>query len=160
MSLRRTTTAIATAALIVAAATTAVAQAGGWGHGSPKNGHTSKSATVKTAKTGKGMILVSSSGSTLYMFTADAKNKDMCVKHTGCTSAWPVYPVSGKPTAGPGVKASLLGEIKVGKLEQVTYAGHPLYLYAGGSGASTSYIGVSGFGGTWYGVSPAGTPVK
>jgi len=36
----------------------------------------------------------------------------------------------GKPVAGRGVKASLLGEVfRKGVGEQVTYAGHPLYLF-------------------------------
>ncbi len=43
---------------------------------------------------------------------------------------WPAVFTTGKPVAGPGVKASLLGEVfRKGMGDQVTYAGHPLYLF-------------------------------
>ena len=43
---------------------------------------------------------------------------------------WPAVFTKGKPVAGRGVKASLLGEVfRKGLGEQVTYAGHPLYLF-------------------------------
>jgi predicted lipoprotein with Yx(FWY)xxD motif len=43
---------------------------------------------------------------------------------------WPAVFTQGKPIAGPGVKASLLGEVfRKGMGDQVTYAGHPLYLF-------------------------------
>jgi predicted lipoprotein with Yx(FWY)xxD motif len=119
------------------------------------------SATVRIAHSSDGPILVDSSGFTLYLFTADGKGTDHCVKVAGCASAWPPLTVSGKPTAGTGAKASLLGTIAIaGGRKQVTYAGHPLYRYSGdGSPAATGYIGASSFGGTWYGVSATGTSV-
>jgi hypothetical protein len=44
---------------------------------------------------------------------------------------------------------------------QVTYAGHPLYLYSGDSSpADTSYVGVQQFGGKWYALNAAGHLVK
>ena len=117
---------------------------------------------VKLASTGIGKILVSKSNHTLYMFTRDTKNKDSCVSVSMCTGAWPPYTTSGKPSAGPGLKSSLLGTIKLssGK-KQVTYAGHPLYTYAFDSGPKqTGYVGASQFGGKWYAVSSAGKTVK
>jgi hypothetical protein len=43
----------------------------------------------------------------------------------------------------------------------VTYAGHPLYLYAGDSGAAeTSYVGVKQFGGSWYAINGSGHAVE
>jgi len=43
---------------------------------------------------------------------------------------WPVVLTDGQPVAGPGVNQSLLGEVyRDGVGEQVTYAGHPLYLF-------------------------------
>ncbi len=84
-----------------------------------------------------------------------------CVKVAGCSAVWPTFTTKGRPTAGPGVKASLLGTIKVGKKRQVTHAGHPLYEYAQKSFPGfTSYIGAPEFGGVWDAVSPAGKRVK
>jgi hypothetical protein len=43
----------------------------------------------------------------------------------------------------------------------VTYAGHPLYLYAPASErGETYYVGATSFGGTWEAVSAAGRGVK
>jgi hypothetical protein len=69
---------------------------------------------------------------------------------------------SGRPTAGPGVNASLLSTIRLANgSTQVTYAGHPLYRYAAASErAETSYAGVKQFGGKWYAVSATGSNVK
>lgn len=118
-------------------------------------------ASVRLIKTSKGKILANRRGFTLYMFTADRRNVDRCVKKSGCVAVWPPYTVSGTPTAGTGVQRSLLRTIRLanGK-HQVTYAGHPLYRYTGDSGpAATSYIGISSFGGTWYGVNASGHAV-
>ena len=142
--------AIAAAALPAAAATT-VAQ-----------GHSTTSATVKLAITSKGKILVTNSNFTLYLFARDGKNKDSCVAIAHCTGAWPPYTVSGKPVAGPGVKASLLGTIAIGHgKRQVTYAGHALYTYAGDAGPkATSYIGFVQFRAAWDALNAAGKAVK
>jgi predicted lipoprotein with Yx(FWY)xxD motif len=43
---------------------------------------------------------------------------------------WPALTTKGAPIAGPGVKATLLGTIhRPGIGDQITYAGHPLYLF-------------------------------
>jgi hypothetical protein len=74
---------------------------------------------------------------------------------------WPALETSGKPTAGSGVKASLLSSIRIsGGARQVTYDGHALYTYSADSRGSTAYVGVSAFGGSWYAVSAAGHAVK
>jgi predicted lipoprotein with Yx(FWY)xxD motif len=123
---------------------------------------TASAPTVKLASTSIGKILVAKSNHTLYMFTRDKRDKDACVKVSMCTGTWPPYTTSGKPTAGPGVKSSLLGTIKLSSgRKQVTYAGHPLYTYAFDSGPKqTDYVGASQFGGKWYAVSSAGKTVK
>ncbi len=114
-------------------------------------------ATVQLRHTSLGSILVSSSGRTLYEFTRDRANKNSCAAIRGCSQAWPSLRVSGRPTAGSGVKASLLSTSG----GQATYAGHPLYLYSGDSGpGKTSYVGVKQFGGTWYALNASGGAVK
>jgi predicted lipoprotein with Yx(FWY)xxD motif len=116
-------------------------------------GAATSNTTISLHKTGKGMILVSSKGFTLYAFT-----KDACVKVGGCTKVWPPVTTTGKPQAGSGVTSSLLGTIAYkGSLKQVAYAGHPLYAFTGDEGpASTKYIDESQFGGRWPAVNAAG----
>lgn len=117
--------------------------------------------TVRLGKTSKGKIIVNSRGFTAYLFTADRRNSDRCVKVSGCMSIWPALTVKGRPSAGSGLKRSLLGSIKLPNgRHQVTYAGHPLYTYTGDSGpGNTSYIGATSFGGTWLGINAAGKSV-
>lgn len=120
--------------------------------------HSSAAGTVKLRHTSLGSILVNSSGRTLYVFTRDHGNKNSCAAISGCSSAWPSLKASGRPTAGSGVKASLLSTTSG---HQVTYAGHPLYTYSGDSGpGQTSYVGVTAFGGTWYAINASGGRVK
>jgi predicted lipoprotein with Yx(FWY)xxD motif len=122
----------------------------------------SRVAKVQLRHTSLGKILVDASGFTLYRFTKDARNKDMCVKISECLANWPALRTSGNPTAGPGVRASLLSTIRLpGGARQVTYAGQPLYRYAGASErAETVYVGANQFGGTWYALNAAGRTVK
>jgi len=120
--------------------------------------HSSAAATVQLRHTSLGNILVSSSGRTLYEFTRDRGNKSSCATISGCSAVWPSLKVRGRPTAGSGIKASLLS---VTSGSQVTYAGHPLYTYSGDSGpGKTSYVGVKTFGGTWYAINASGGAVK
>jgi predicted lipoprotein with Yx(FWY)xxD motif len=118
------------------------------------------SATVSVASSsGLGEILVDSQGRTLYLFEKDTGTKSTC--SGGCAVAWPPLRASGKPTAGGGAKASLLGRTprSDGK-PQVTYNGHPLYTYQGDGGpGDTSGQGNPGFGAPWYVLSPAGNAI-
>lgn len=119
-------------------------------------------ATLKLRNTSLGKILVNGGGSTLYAFTRDGHNVDNCVMVNGCSSVWPALTTKGKPTAGPGIKSSLIGTITLkGGKKQVTYAGHPLYTYSNGGGpGDTSYVNFSEFGGNWPAVNAAGHEVK
>jgi predicted lipoprotein with Yx(FWY)xxD motif len=118
-------------------------------------------ATIQLHKTRLGMILVNARGFTVYAFGKDAKRQDRCVTISGCGSIWPLVKTSGRPRAGKGVKRSLLGTIKVGNNEQVTYAGHPLYTYTGdGFAGSTSYVGIRQFGGVWTALKASGATVR
>jgi predicted lipoprotein with Yx(FWY)xxD motif len=124
--------------------------------------HTARAAKVTLRHTRLGNILATSSGFTLYEFTHDHSTANTCVHISGCSETWPALQTSGRPTAGPGVRASLLSATRLphGKT-QVTYAGHPLYLYSGDSGpGETSYVGESVFGGRWYALSASGGAVR
>ena len=121
----------------------------------------SASTTISLRSTRLGKILVASNGHTLYAFSRDGRNRDRCAMVGGCIGVWPIAAAHGKLRAGRGVKASLLRTIKVGRVSQVTYAGHPLYTYTADSGpGQTSYVGVSQFGGSWPALSSTGRLVK
>ena len=117
--------------------------------------------TIRLRQTSKGLILTNGRGFTLYSFARDSRNRDRCVSIKNCTSTWPIARTNGRPVAGPGVRQSLLGSIRVGNVSQVTYAGHPLYGYSGDSSAGeTSYVGFSMYGGAWDALRSTGALVK
>jgi predicted lipoprotein with Yx(FWY)xxD motif len=121
------------------------------------DGHSS--ATVSVANTGLGKILVDSTGKTLYLWEKDSGTKSAC--SGGCAAAWPPLRASGKPTAGSGVRASLLGTTpRSDGQPEVTYNGHPLYGFQGDSKpGDTNGQGSTGFGAPWYVVSASGKAI-
>src|SRR5436305_7099148 len=91
--------------------------------------HSSRS-TVTVKSSTYGRILFDGRGFALYSFTRDPRGRSACA--AACAKKWPPYIVGGRPAAGVGAKASLLGTIRRndGRL-QATYAGRPLYYYVG-----------------------------
>src|SRR3954454_11536316 len=120
---------------------------------------TSHAATVGVAGTDLGNVLVDSQGRTLYLFAKDQGTTSAC--SGACATAWPPLRASGKPLAGGGTKAALLGTTKRSDGQpQVTYNGHPLYLYVGDQKAGdTSGQGITAFGGGWYALTASGSQV-
>ena len=119
-----------------------------------------QAATVGISNTGIGQILVNSQGRTLYLFKADQGTKSAC---TGaCAGAWPPLVVKGKPTLGKGVNSSLVGTAtRPEGTTQLTYNGHPLYLFAQDQKAGeTNGQGVSAFGAAWFALNSAGNQVS
>lgn len=144
--------------LAVGASTTAVIGSAAAAPGA----HASRAAKIQLRSTSLGKILVDSSGFTLYRFTKDHGNKNTCVTTSECPATWPALSTTSTPSAGPGVRASLLSTIRLPNgSKQVTYAGHPLYRYAtAGERGETVYVGASQFGGVWYAVNASGSVVK
>jgi predicted lipoprotein with Yx(FWY)xxD motif len=103
-----------------------------------------------------GRIIVDGRGRTLYLFEKDRRGASGCAGL--CATYWPPLLTSGKSIAGKGVKRALLGKIRRGDgTHQVTYAGHPLYLFSGDARSrQTNGEGLTDFGAGWYVVSPAG----
>ena len=132
---------------------------GAYGGGSPTSGQ-SGPATVSTASTKLGSILVDGTGRTLYLFKKDQPDQSAC--SGSCASAWPPNQSSDTPKAGSGVQASLLGTIKRGDgATQVTYNHHPLYHYSGDSQAGQQNgQGLTAFGAQWFVVAPGGNQVS
>jgi predicted lipoprotein with Yx(FWY)xxD motif len=120
---------------------------------------TSNAATVDLATSNFGKILVDNKGRTLYLFAADKSTMSTC--SGACASLWPPLTVSGTPKAGTGVTSSLLGTTKRGGgSTEVTYAGHPLYYYAGDTAAGqTTGQDISQFGAKWFVLTASGTEI-
>ncbi len=164
MTRKRLTTLLAGAAAVALIALI-VAGCGGGGNGATAATAPASAggdhATVGTADNGGlGTILVDSKGRTLYLFQQDEGTKSEC---TGpCAATWPPLTSNGKPTAGNGASASLIGtSARSDGKPQVTYNGHPLYLYAGDQEAGdTNGQGLTDFGGGWYALSAAGNQIS
>ena len=146
-------------AAVIATAASASAVAGAQA-GTP-SAHVSRVAKVELRHTHIGTILTSASGFTLYEFTHD-HGTNSCVKIETCSGSWPALQSTGRPIAGPGVRSSMLSTTALpGGKKQVTYAGHPLYLYDGDTGpAETSYVGERAFGGDWDAITASGHAIK
>jgi predicted lipoprotein with Yx(FWY)xxD motif len=124
----------------------------------PKNAN-GQSATVGVANENVGKILVDSQGRTLYLFRSDSGTKSAC---TGaCAIDWPPLRATGKPTVGGGATASIVAtSARSDGKPQVTYNGHPLYLFSGDQRpGDTNGEGVNAFGGLWYALSSAGDQI-
>jgi predicted lipoprotein with Yx(FWY)xxD motif len=133
--------------LVLVGSLALVAAAGVWASGG---------AVVKVEKTKIGKVMTNSSLHTLYMFRADHGTTSAC--YGRCATTWPPLITKGKPVAGAGVKASLLGTTKRkdGKL-QVTYKKHPLYTYVvDKKPGQTTGEGSKLFGAGWYALTPTG----
>lgn len=116
----------------------------------------SGAATVKTAGSSLGQILVDGSGRTLYLYKPDTSTTPTC---TGsCASTWPADTTSGKPQES-GLTATMLSTTTRpdDHATQVTYNGHPLYYFSGDSKAGD--VNGQGTMGIWYVVSPSGSAI-
>jgi predicted lipoprotein with Yx(FWY)xxD motif len=114
-------------------------------------GSGSRAATIKTRHTALGTILVDSKGRTIYLFEKDKTKKSTC--SGACATNWPPVTTSGSPKASGGVNARKLGTTKRSDgSTQVTYNGHPLYLFVADQNkpGSTKGEGVDAFGAEWY----------
>ena len=132
---------------------------------------------IATASTPFGTALVVGSGKyagySLYYITSDHGTTFGCSSKTSktpvgpilCTgpsndknAEWPAITTTGAPVAGTGVSQSLLGRVRRTFGEQVTYAGHPLYLFdtmAGSvSGEGWDEPGLPPWHGVWSLIAP------
>jgi predicted lipoprotein with Yx(FWY)xxD motif len=132
---RRTPHAILVGAAVIPLVALAVAGCGGDDDGQAtaappktKSGH---AATIGVETSGSlGKILEDSQGRTIYLFEKDTGATSTC--SGACAEAWPPVTANGKPTVGNGLTASKVGTTKRSDgLRQVTYNGHPLYLFQG-----------------------------
>jgi predicted lipoprotein with Yx(FWY)xxD motif len=116
---------------------------GGNGPGSTAGG---SKTVVGTRQTSSSLVMVDSSDHTLYTFSGDSCDGK-------CAKAWPPLLATGS-----GVEAKKDSGLEQGKLgttprsdgsTQVTYAGHPLYLFSHDGPGDTGGDKAHAFGGDW-----------
>ena len=114
-------------------------------------------ARLSVRSTEYGKALFGPSGKVVYVFGADRGSTSRC--YSVCAKAWPPLLTTGKPLAGPGVRAKLLGTTrrKNGTL-QVTYNRHPLYYYSADKGSKIMCQHANMHGGLWLIIKPNGQP--
>jgi predicted lipoprotein with Yx(FWY)xxD motif len=119
-----------------------------------------QSATIGMGSNGSlGNLLVDSHGRTVYLFQKDQGTKSAC--SGACAAQWPPVRTAGKPTVGTGLSASKVSTTKRSDGQpQVTYNGHPLYVFEGDhSAGDANGQGLNAFGAHWYVVSPQGATI-
>ncbi len=116
---------------------------------------TARGARVKVVDSAYGRVIADRHGEAFYLFDEEEDRRSKC--YGACARVWPPVLSRGRPQAGAGANQNLLGTTKrrSGKL-QVTYAGQPLYYYAGDSPGTILCHDVKEFGGLWLVVKPNG----
>ncbi len=106
-----------------------------------------------------GAILFDVSGRTLYLFSADRGADSHC--YNACATAWPPFVIAHPPIVGQGLlQGTVSTTARTGGAEQVVYAGHPLYYYAGDHApGEIKCQAVVEFGGGWYVVDGNGNKI-
>ncbi len=106
--------------------------------------------TLSTRSGPLGTYLADGSGRALYLFVSDTATTSTC--SGACVTAWPPLMATGAPAVSGGAQASLLGTLtRSDGSHQVTYAGHPLYYFAGDTASGqTNGQGKNGFGAPWW----------
>jgi len=123
----------------------------------PSEAASSAGARLTVRSTVYGKALFGPSGKVLYVFGPDRGATSHC--YGVCAKAWPPLLTTGKPLAGPDVKANLLGTTKRrnGTL-QVTYNRHPLYYYSADTRGKVMCQHANMHGGIWLIIKPNGQP--
>jgi predicted lipoprotein with Yx(FWY)xxD motif len=115
--------------------------------------------TLSIADTALGRVLVDSDGLTLYIFKKDSSTSSAC--NSVCTLVWHPLSANGEIRLAPGLAATDVGSVQRSNGDmQVTYGGHPLYIYAGDDQlGDVNGEGINAYGALWYAVSPSGTEI-
>jgi predicted lipoprotein with Yx(FWY)xxD motif len=163
--MRRPFIAVAVPAALAGIAIVAAGCGGGSGTQSAASGYKAagapqrRGATVMTWHTSLGTVLVDGQGRTLYLFEKDKPGGSSC--DGACASVWPPLTTRGKTVARGDATAAKLGTVKrADGTTEVTYAGHPLYTYAGDAHpGDLKGQGLDQFGAEWHVLAPSGDKI-
>ena len=157
---------VAAAAVVVVAACGYSSGNAGWRYGAaPSSAPPAQpsgaagGAVLVLRHTALGTILTTGQGFTVYAFEADHGTTSAC---TGaCAAAWPPVTISGARITVAGGTGALAGQItRPDGVQQLTYAGHPLYTFVGDAGpGATGGQGSQAFGARWDVLTAAGQEV-
>jgi predicted lipoprotein with Yx(FWY)xxD motif len=117
------------AASVLALAVLAIAVAGAGAPAPTAPATRTAAGSLRTVQIGGVTVLANARGLTLYSFAPDTPAKSAC--NGSCAAYWP--PVTGTPSAAPGVTGRLGTIRRADGSVQATYDGHPLYTYIGDS---------------------------
>lgn len=121
---------------------------------------TDLSLTLTLQKSPAGPILATGGGNTLYDFVPDTPTHSACV-NDGCVFQWPPLLAQGPVRVEKGLDPALIGTLKrPDGSTQLSYGGHPLYLYARDitPGMVTGQA-IDQNGGLWYVLGPRGQQI-
>ncbi|HET7311109.1 MAG TPA: hypothetical protein VFJ17_07265 [Mycobacteriales bacterium] len=155
------TTAVLTAVLTGAVACGSGSSGGSSGNAQVKSqGGGTAAAVVSTHAGPAGTYLTDGKGRTLYLWMADSGSTSTCAGP--CVKVWAPYTSIGTPKASGNAQQSMLATTsRSDGSTQVTYAGHPLYYYAGDKSAGDmNGQGSDGFGSKWWVVGPDGSAIS
>lgn len=111
-------------------------------------------ATLATASSDLGTIVVDGEGTTLYVFDNDTDGTSSC--YDQCAENWP--PFTGPAEASGDVDGALLGTTtRDDGTTQVTYNGQPLYYFAADQAPGDT--NGQGVGDVWWVVGPDGAKI-
>jgi predicted lipoprotein with Yx(FWY)xxD motif len=129
-------------------------RSGGDANGSPEEG-----TEIQVADSQYGPVLFDGSDRAIYLFDKEASSRPAC--YGACAEAWPPVVTEAEPVAGDGADSKLLGTTeRHDGSTQVTYDGHPLYLYVNDPDGEVGCHNVEEFGGLWLAVEPGGDAVQ
>ncbi|HEY7833239.1 MAG TPA: hypothetical protein VIG30_06695 [Ktedonobacterales bacterium] len=100
-------------------------------------------------------VLTTGQGRTLYYFDPDSTSQATCTG--GCAQTWPAFTTTSGAPADPTGVSGVFSTLNGGNGDQVTYNGHPLYMYSGDSAAGQA--NGDGILGKWHVATPT-TPMN
>ena len=112
---------------------------------------------MSLADTSLGKALVAKSGNTIYLNTKDTATNSVCGE--GCVGNWPPIGAADPVVPGAGLDAAGFGTlVRSDGAKQLTYKGHPLYLFA--PDTSPGDVKGEGVAGVWFLIDASGNAIK
>ncbi len=123
----------------------------------PADSGATSGASLATADSALGTIVVDGDGMTVYEFDSDTQGGDSSTCTGQCATNWPAVPGSDAPGLD-GITGAVGTITGIDGKPQLTLNGWPLYYYAGDSNPGDT--AGQGVGGVWWVLTPAGELIK